>query len=100
MKKIRLTVKDTTPSALDEIIERFEKVMVELDPTDVNYQKMLDQLNQLYKIRETEKSPRRVDANTLAIILGNLAGIVLVINAERLHVLTSKAASMAFRSVR
>lgn len=98
MKKLRLKIVNTQPSALDILIKRFEDVMVELEPTSENYQKMLDQLTQLYKIRETEKSPRRVDANTLAIIGGNLAGILLVINAERLHVIATKAASMALRS--
>lgn len=98
MKKLRLKIVNTQPSALDILIKRFEDVMVELEPTSENYQKMLDQLTQLYKIREDEKSPRRVDANTLAIIGGNLAGILLVINAERLHVIATKAASMALRS--
>lgn len=100
MKKFRVTVKDTKPSALEELIERYEAAMLNITPEDPNYPQMLDQLTKLYKIKETEKSPRRVDANTLAIIAGNLAGIVLVINAERLHVIATKAASMAIRTVR
>jgi hypothetical protein len=100
MKKFRLKLETTTPTALEDIIKRFEDVMRELDPNHEDYQKMLDQLTQLYKIKDNETSHRRVDANTLAIIAGNLAGIVLVINAERLHVIASKAASMALRSVR
>jgi hypothetical protein len=100
MKKFRLKIVDTQPSTLDQLIERYEKAMLDVPATDPSYPTMTDQLTKLYKIKETEKSSRRVDANTLAIIGGNLAGILLVINAERLHVITTKAASMAFRSAR
>lgn len=39
---------------------------------------------------EAEK-PDRVDKNTLAIIAGNIAAVILVIGYERAHVVTTKA---------
>jgi hypothetical protein len=100
MKKFRLKIQDKQPSDLEKLIEKFEEAMLNMNPQDESYSSMADQLTKLYKIKETEKAPRRVDANTLALIGANLAGILLVINSERLHVITTKAASMAFRTVR
>lgn len=99
MKKFRIRVVNTEPSPLDQLIARYEAAMIQLEPTDESYPLMADQLTKLYKIKKDEQSPRRVDANTLAIIAGNLAGILLVINAERLHVLAGKAATLGLRTV-
>lgn len=99
MKRLRLRLVNTQPSALDQLIDRYEAAMMDLEPSNENYPLMADQLTKLYKIKKDEKSPRRVDANTLAIIAGNLAGILLVINAERLHVIAGKAATLGLRTV-
>jgi hypothetical protein len=48
------------------------------------------------KVRELDK-PDKLSKDTLAIIGGNLAGILLVIGYERAHVVTTKALSFLMK---
>ena len=54
----------------------------------VEYAQMVAQLETLYSLKE---KPQRVSPDTLATIFANLAGIVMIVGHERLHVVTSKA---------
>lgn len=54
------------------------------------YGDMVDQLAKLYKLKEFD-TKKRVSPDTLAIIAGNLTGIVLVLGYERAGVITSRA---------
>lgn len=50
-----------------------------------------DELTKLMKFKEELTSKNRVSAETLAMIGGNLAGILLILNFERAGVVASKA---------
>lgn len=61
------------------------------------YAKMVEQLTKLYALKEVDSkvdSPRRVSADTLAIVGGNILGIVMIVGHERASVLTSKALTL------
>lgn len=61
------------------------------------YAQMADQLEKLYKLKEIDK-PERVSPDTLALIAGNLSGILLIIGYERAHVIGSKALSLLLKT--
>jgi hypothetical protein len=70
----------------NEINNLLELMSKELKYTD-NYKSMADQLIKLYELRKG----RRISADVLATIGANLAGIVILMNHERAHVIASKA---------
>lgn len=70
--------------AIDALLAQMDAVPSESE----EYSKMVDQLSKLYSLRET---PQRVSPDTLAIVLGNLLGIVVIVGHERAHIVTSKA---------
>jgi hypothetical protein len=56
------------------------------------YNKVLDKLERLYKLRAPEPEPTKpVSMDTIVAVAGNLAGIILIINHERVHVIGTKA---------
>lgn len=61
---------------------------IRIDSPD--YPSAVDQVAKLYKLKEQD-TPKRVSADTLAMIGGNLAGIALILGYERANVVTSKA---------
>jgi len=80
-------------SKLDEIIDEVETYILSISPNDEEYSDLVDHLSKLYKIREQENSENKISANTKAIIIANLAGIVMILGFEKAHVVTSKALS-------
>jgi len=80
-------------SKLDEIIDEVETYILSSSPNDEEYSDLMDHLSKLYKIREQENSEKKISANTKAIIIANLAGIVMILGFEKAHVVTSKALS-------
>lgn len=81
--------KKPEPTKLDEAIDVLLDRMLETGDPD-KYAKMVDQLSKLYKLKEVH-APKRVSPDTLAIIAGNLIGIVLILGYERAGVVTSRA---------
>lgn len=61
------------------------------------YSRMIGHLNLLYKIKDQEK-PDRISKDTIAVIAGNLAGIVMILGFERANVITSKALSFVMKA--
>lgn len=53
------------------------------------YDRLLTQLERLYALQGN--APQAISKETLAIIAGNLIGIVLIVAYEQKHVMTSKA---------
>lgn len=77
-------------TGLDEVIEQLIDDM-KLTPRDSDdYVTMVKQLDTLYKLKAIDK-PERVSRDTVAIIVGNLVGIVLIISYEQKNIVTSKA---------
>lgn len=89
------------PSQLDEELEkeitRVLDQMQSYSAEDEEYSKMADQLEKLYSIRH-EAKPKKISADTLAIVAGNLFGILLIVGFEKSNVLTSKALNFVMKS--
>lgn len=78
------------PSGLETAIENVLGEMQGYSADSDEYAKMADQLEKLYKLKEIDK-PERIKPDTLAIIAGNLAGIILIVGHERANVVSTKA---------
>lgn len=82
--------KKTTPSKLDEAIENVFSEMAGVDCDSDEYNVMTNQLEKLYRLKEIDP-PRRVSPDTLALMVSNLAGILIIVGHERAHIIASKA---------
>lgn len=80
--------KNPIDAKLDEEINTLLAKMAETeDKTSDDYVAMLDQMAKLYKLREENS----ISMDTWATIAANLAGIVIILNHERAHVIASKS---------
>ena len=62
------------------------------------YLELLDRLQRLYAIRQNENKPRKsISPDTALTVAGNLAGIALIVNYEKLNVVTSKAMNLLLK---
>lgn len=87
----------TRPSSkFDDEIDRLLEVLNMNDPEEEEYQKVMDRLDQLMKIKTCER-PSRISWDTALVVAGNLLGVILVLKYERLHIVTSKAMTMVIR---
>jgi hypothetical protein len=84
-------------TVLDETIDAALAELKELKTTDPAYQTTLDRVKELYKLKE-QITPKRVSPDTALTVAGNLAGIVLILNFERAHVVTSKALAFVLKT--
>lgn len=75
---------------LQKEIDSLLEVMSTTDKDSVDYAKMVDQLAKLYSLKE-KSSDKRISPDTLAIVAGNLVGILMIVGHEKAHVVTSKA---------
>lgn len=75
---------------LQRVINQMCLEMLEEQPGTEEYVKMADQLNKLLKQQES-RLPKQIDRNTLILVAGNLAGIVLILAYEKAGVITSRA---------
>lgn len=89
--------KQEAPSKLDEAIDRLHSEMENINGDSEEYAALVDQLAKLHKIKN-ENKPDRVSKDALVSMAGNLAGIALIINHERLHVITTKALGFVTKS--
>lgn len=94
MKKL-FTKKDKRTKLQKEIDVVLEDLST-LRTDSKEYADMLNVLERLYKLRGEEK-PQRMKPDTLLLVGGNLLGILLVLNYEKLDTITSKALSFALR---
>lgn len=91
------TKKSPETEELDKAITKVLLDMQKFSSDTEEFAKMTAQLERLYKLKEIE-SRKRVSPDTLALIAGNLAGIVLIISYERAHVITSKALGFVMKA--
>lgn len=89
--------KRTEEKYLDELIERVVDDMHMFGPESEEYPKLVAHLERLHKMK-ADKKPSRVSPDTLAIVLGNLVGILIIVMYEEKHVITSKAFTMATKT--
>lgn len=89
----------TEKSGLEKAIDDLFTEMNSVNADSEEYAKMADQLVKLYKLKEVD-IPRQVSPDTLAVVIGNLLGIVLIVGHERTHVVTSKALGFVMKATR
>lgn len=91
------TKKTPEQTGIEKAIDLILEEMLTKSSTDEDYIKMTAQLEKLYKLKEMD-SPKKVSPDTLAVIAGNLAGILLILNYERAHVITTKALGFVMKA--
>jgi len=84
------------PTELENEITRLHELLKGTAPETKEYSAIADQLTKLYKLRETSTS-ERISPNVVLSAAANLVGILVVLQHERIHVVTSKALSMVTR---
>ena len=77
---------------IDSVIQRMSKHQ----PDSAEYSAIAENIEKLYKAR-TYENVKRVSPDTIAIIAGNLLGIVLILGYEKAGVITSKALGFVLR---
>lgn len=81
---------------LNDLIDEVLTQMNTLGPDADEYPKLMAYLERLHELKA--KSQRdRVSSDTLALIAGNLAGILLIVAYEQKHVMTSKGFTQIIR---
>jgi hypothetical protein len=83
-----------TEDKVDALINRVIEDMEMFGPDSEEYPKLIANLEKLHKLK-ADKKPSRVSPDTIAIIAGNLLGILIIVAYEEKHVITSKAFTMA-----
>ena len=83
---------------LDELITRVQEEMIVYGPDHEEYEKWLRQLERLTELKQSNKREFKVSPDVMAGILGNMAGIVMIISYERANVMNSKAMTFIGRN--
>lgn len=86
-----LKFKKTEPTDLENEIARLFKILKDCVPGTARYNEVSDQIAKLYKLKEID-SKSAVSKDAMVGAATNLAGILMVLHYEQLHVITSKAA--------
>lgn len=81
----------------DQPIKRVLDEMEAYGPDSPEWPMLVDRLEELSKLK-AEYRPKRVNPDTRAIVLGNLAGILIIVAYEQKHVMTSKAVGFILRA--
>lgn len=89
--------KTSNKTKLMDVIRDLETHIQEIGPTAEEYNSLVEQLGKLYKMKEVVTS-NRVSADALVSAGASILAVVLILNHERLGVVTSKA--MSFVKIR
>ena len=84
-------------SKLDEPIDAVLNSMQIYGPESTEYDELIGRLDRLTKMQSEERSSR-VSPDTMAIVAGNILGILIIVAYEQKHVMVSKAVGMLLRS--
>ncbi len=77
------------PSPVDDHIKIILDEMLLSGPDSEEYPKLLNGLERLYTLKAKERR-QPVSSDTIALVAGNLMGILLIVAYEQKHVMTSK----------
>lgn len=86
-----------TNAGINLVIQAATSELLNHKPDSDEYKKIVDQLERLNKIAASTGS-EKVSKDGLIAVVGNLAGIGLILSHERLHVITSKALGFVIKS--
>lgn len=92
--KISLVKQSKLDDPIDEVLDE----MKEFGADTPEYRELLSQLERLMELQTKETWTRRIDPTQVAAVTANLVGIAMILNFERLNVVTSKAFGMLLRS--
>lgn len=84
-------------NALEDQIDDLHNQLDKEEVGSEQHNRLMTALERCYKIKK-DQTFDRVDANTKAAIIGNLAGIALILNYERVHVISTKALGFIVKS--
>jgi hypothetical protein len=87
----RFRRREVPPSVLDPVIKQAVSEMEGFDADSAEFKRSADSLKVLMEAKAAEPKPDKVSANTMAVVIANIAGIVLILMSERANVITSKA---------
>lgn len=85
---------------IDKEIEDLEKTLRNMSVDDKDYDKVLNTLERLYALKGKKnpiKEIKKLDPNTVAVIIGGLIEIGLIMSYENLHVISTKSFSRVIR---
>lgn len=82
----------TPPPEDKKLREAIDDALTNLSPHSDTYHKDVEALETMYKL-QLQNKPERVSRDTIALVLGNLAGVAMIVGHERAHVVGSKALS-------
>jgi hypothetical protein len=83
-------------SKLENVVDSILDDMSKLEANSDEYTTMAENLEKLLKAKSYEKD-RRISPDTIAIVAGNLIGIVLILKHEKIDIITSKALSFVLK---
>lgn len=78
------------PSIYDDAIEKVLTELKEHDPETDEFATSMSHLERLSSMKEKGKQIMRVSPDTIAIVVGNLIGILIIVAYEQNHAMTSK----------
>ncbi len=81
---------------LQETIDQLH-LNLDRDTGSQKYSNQIDQLTKLYAIQASQ-AKKGVSKDTLAIVAGNILGILIIVNYERANVVASKALSFVMKA--
>lgn len=85
-KKTKLEVE------IDLVLDDMKEMYIDSD----EYKASIEHLSKLYDIKSKDDTGR-VSPDTMAVVVGNLLGIVLILKHEELNIVTSKALGFVLR---
>lgn len=80
-----------------ELIELTSQKLLTVDNPSQDYFALLDGLDRLLALQRTMGSKFRVNPDTVLTIAGNLLGILLILNFEKIGYISSKALSFVLK---
>lgn len=77
-------------SVVDEAIANVLTSMNKVEPDSKEYSSLIDNLDSLMQIK-TEERKNRIKPDTIAVVAGNLVGILVIVAYEQRHFMSQKA---------
>lgn len=85
------------PASLKDLIDLVQTQMLVEGADSDKFREMNDELERLYAMKKSNKTSR-VSPDTLVAVAGNLLGIGLILQYERVHIVTTKALGFVMKS--
>lgn len=90
--------KETSEAMLKEEMKTLTKSLGTMDPASPKYEETLKTLERITKLqKEMSSEKQKVSPDAILGFVANIGGILLVLQHENLHVITSKAFNMVSR---